>query len=225
MNISTKAFKNGTDHPLHQIWYLMIYRCTNDKYHKYHRYGGRGILVCPKWFNFDDFIIDMYPSYVEGYTLDRINNDGNYEPSNCQWIPREVNSKKDMSKGINKYTLDGVFIEYFEAMSDANISLGLKSNHGGLSRALAQNKPFKCFRWARKDNQECLIKEEMSGKLINTNVAIVQLNKNTLEVIKIWKNAKEIIDVLGVNGGSLSRVCSGKLNSTKGFKWKYQKEI
>lgn len=218
---SVRDSKCKTNHPLHQIWNLMHYRCKSPKYYKFHRYGGRGIKVCPKWENFDDFIIDMYPSYFEGATLDRSDNDGDYSPDNCEWLTRAENSKKDMSKGINQYTLRGEYINSFQAMSDANISLGLKKEHGGLNRAVVQKKPFKGFRWARKSDILNLTQEDMVGKLNNMGISINQLDKDTLELIKVWSNAKEIVSTLSINGGSLSRVCNGKLNSTGGFKWAF----
>ena len=63
----------------------MIARCTNQKNLAYHRYGGRGIVVCKRWRIFPNFYADMGDA-PQNLTLDRINNDGNYEPSNCRWV-------------------------------------------------------------------------------------------------------------------------------------------
>lgn len=65
-------------------WDGMIQRCTNPRNKKYHLYGGRGILVCEPWLTFEQFFADM-GERPEGLTIDRINPDGNYEPSNCRW--------------------------------------------------------------------------------------------------------------------------------------------
>lgn len=71
----------------HVVWMNMIQRCTNKKNPAYKNYGGRGIQVCNRWRLFENFFEDMgHPP--SNLTLDRINNDGNYEPANCRWATR-----------------------------------------------------------------------------------------------------------------------------------------
>lgn len=73
-----------TNTPLHKRWVGMISRCTYKSHAAYKHYGGRGITVCERWMDFNNFIADMgFPP--PGKSLDRINNDGNYEPGNCRW--------------------------------------------------------------------------------------------------------------------------------------------
>ena len=86
---SQRSLKHGLDgEPLYHNWVAMRFRCYNPKSEKYHRYGGRGIKICDEWLdptNFVTWILENLGRPPEGHTLDRINNDGNYEPSNVRW--------------------------------------------------------------------------------------------------------------------------------------------
>lgn len=84
----------------------MMHRVYNQKDPHYKSYGGRGILVCKRWHTINNFIIDMYPTYQKGFTLDRVDNDGNYEPSNIRWATHNIqcrNTRKLMSTNTSGY--------------------------------------------------------------------------------------------------------------------------
>lgn len=78
-------FKNK--HPLYHVWNSMRGRCQNPAYKQWKDYGGRGIRVCERWNSFHLWLADMGPRPT-GYVIDRINNDGDYEPGNCRWTTR-----------------------------------------------------------------------------------------------------------------------------------------
>ena len=80
---------------LYRIWQCMLNRCRRQKDKYYQRYGGRGISVCEEWHSFPQFYEwAVANGYKDNLTIDRIDVDGNYEPSNCQWLTMAENSKK-----------------------------------------------------------------------------------------------------------------------------------
>lgn len=90
---STKlTFKHGRRYNdlTYSSWRSMRRRCCDVKHKYFNNYGGRGITICDRWINdFNAFLQDM-GERPKGYTLDRINNEGNYEPINCKWSDRKT---------------------------------------------------------------------------------------------------------------------------------------
>ena len=79
--------------PEHAAWRDMKSRCMNPKVKCYPRYGGRGVTVCDRWMTFENFLADMGPRPGAGYSIERNNSDGNYEPSNCRWATKLEQSR------------------------------------------------------------------------------------------------------------------------------------
>jgi hypothetical protein len=103
--IKKKTPKHGHyvgDRPtaIYRIWSGMLTRCFNQKMPQYHNYGGRGITVCERWRQFENFLADM-GERPPGMTLDRYpDNDGNYEPGNCRWATMKEQSRNKRSNRL-----------------------------------------------------------------------------------------------------------------------------
>ncbi|MBC8146887.1 MAG: hypothetical protein H8E98_02745 [Bacteroidetes bacterium] len=131
-----KVTKNNISHnlwksPEYSNWNSMIKRCYNKNNSCYKNYGGRGITVCDRWRDpiqgLKNFIKDMGPKPSNEYSIDRIDNDGNYEPSNCRWATQSEqcqNQRTNVIKNIqeaneirikyntNQYTQEDLAKEY-----------------------------------------------------------------------------------------------------------------
>ena len=93
--------------PEYHAWYGMIRRCYTPHYRQFVNYGGRGITVCDRWkTSFMAFLKDIGRRPSPDHSLDRINNDGNYEPGNCRWATN-VEQCNNMRRNV-RFTFDGV---------------------------------------------------------------------------------------------------------------------
>ena len=118
-------------------WRSMLYRCRNSKDKKYYLYGGRGISVCERWAGengFDHFLSDMGPRPSGGYSLDRINTNGNYEPGNCRWATIYEQNRNRRNNRI--VTVDGVsktLAEWCSELGVPDTTVGTRATRNGSS--------------------------------------------------------------------------------------------
>jgi hypothetical protein len=105
--IKEQGYKNKNHgqrkHPLYKMWQGMLRRCNNPKDFGYYNYGARGIKVCDRWLDINNFIEDMYSSYKKGLELDRINNNYDYCKDNCRWVTRKQNMNNTRSNRLIDY--------------------------------------------------------------------------------------------------------------------------
>lgn len=85
-------------------WRNMLQRCERPESPDFSRYGGRGISVCERWHSFAAFLADM-GAKPEGMSIDRIDNDGNYEPGNCRWATKKEQGRNRRTN--RKVTFNG----------------------------------------------------------------------------------------------------------------------
>lgn len=133
----TSYLKHGmSGSKVYQVFQAMKNRCNSVGNEEYHRYGGRGITYSPSWETFEGFWKDMESTFVDGLSLDRINNDGNYCKENCQWVPLAANIAKDVKRReVDQYrvafepTKHLVFMKRWESITKAAEDLGLRASH------------------------------------------------------------------------------------------------
>ncbi len=84
----------------YKSWQAMRQRCENPRYHYFETYGGRGIKVCERWQSFENFLADMGEKPSRSHSIERTNNNGNYEPDNCCWATKKEQSRNTRTNRI-----------------------------------------------------------------------------------------------------------------------------
>lgn len=135
--------KHGKKHSaIYTVWRGMMDRCLNKSSTNYHRYGGRGILICDKWKEFQNFYADMGDPPFKGSQIDRVNNNLGYYLENCRWATRSQNQRNRSNSRV--WIRDGVEYPTLESMAAAH-SVSIQTVHrwcvGGCDKR--RNQTFK----------------------------------------------------------------------------------
>lgn len=97
---------------IYKLWDGMVRRCEDKNHHSYPNYGGRGIRVCNRWrTSFNNFLEDMGEKPGKAYSLDRIDNDGDYTPKNCRWSTKAEQAQNRRMNPRNTSGYTGVSLE------------------------------------------------------------------------------------------------------------------
>lgn len=116
----------GKRTPLHRLWLNMRNRCNNPKTASYRYYGGRGIKVCARWDRFVNFAADVGEHPGSGWTLDRIETDGDYEPGNVRWATRTTQARNRNYNRVSHTTV----VEIREAYAAGARQVDLAAKYG-----------------------------------------------------------------------------------------------
>jgi hypothetical protein len=151
--IQRNTTHNKTYTPEFNVWQKMVDRCRNINNIGYNGYGGRGIRVCDRWKEkFINFLEDMGPKPTNKHTIERKNNEGDYEPSNCRWATRREQARNRRPQRQKEIKEVGVF----RVRNKFRAIIGIKGNsatHLGyfntLDEAIIARESAKIKYWSR----------------------------------------------------------------------------
>lgn len=213
----SKNQTHGMSHTrLYEIWCGMKKRCYNSKERVYNTYGGRGITVCDEWRN--NFLAFYNWSMLNGYSddlsIDRIDNDGNYEPSNCRWATF-TQQQRNTSK-TKRITVDGVskpITEWCDIL--------------GITRAQAESRYNSAIRNKGICSVDDLTKTPSYPKVYteayynrtHTGRKVAQFSKSG-DLIKTYDKIKYVKQD-GFNPNGVLNACRGWSKTASGYIWRY----
>ena len=184
----------------------MMWRCYRKEHTSYKYYGGRGISICDEWQTFKPFYEwALSNGYQENLTLDRIDNNGNYEPSNCRWVTQKIQGNNRRNNHLISYNGETKTIsEWADVLGITHQALEyrLMSPSWTIAEALTiKNK-------SRSVEQPSFRKP------------IYQKNTNG-EIIKKWDSISDAAKTLKIHNENLSRALSNPNYTAGGYKWQY----
>jgi hypothetical protein len=122
----------------YRIWQAMLNRCRNKNLYQFKDWGGRGISVCERWLKYENFLNDMGEA-APGSSIDRIDNDGNYEPKNCRWATvQQQNRNKKSNRNLTFNGKTKCLKDWADDIGIDQTSLSERLEKWDLQRALTQ---------------------------------------------------------------------------------------
>ena len=198
----TRTKDSRTNHPLYGLWKQMISRCENPQVKHYDCYGGRGISVCKDWHDFWKFVewSDSVGGRPNGFTLDRKDNNGNYEPSNCRWADWDTQANNKSSNIMLTYNGKTQSIQQWSKQLGMNPQTLLNRHNRGWSVEEILTTPANTERKSRK--RPSVLQCDLSGNTLCTYENLSSIPKE-------------------FNKENVRMCCVGKRNTHKGYIWKY----
>ncbi len=194
-----------TKERIYRIYRCMKTRCYNPNDSSYKDYGGRGITICDEWNN--DFLSfyewSMKNGYAENLSIDRIDNDGNYEPSNCRWATSQMQA--DNKRNVIKFVLDGKERTLRELSEEYGVNY--RTLHARIKRGMLIDEALKV------------------GEYRANGYETAKIDLETGEVLAVYESARKAAQENGMsNSSGIQLCCAGKAISSGGFGWEYTGE-
>lgn len=184
-------------------WRGMMERCSNPAHASYHLYGGRGISVCDRWHDADLFIEDM-GKRPEGYSIDRVDPDGNYEPENCRWIP------------CNEQALT---TRHFLRVGPCSNCGDGRGNRKGLCHACNEYQRRNGYHRPIDPRKREVFRRSKQGL---SNSKPVRQEALDGSLIARYSSVKDAAATVGVTPSAIVCCLKGKSLTSAGFIWKYE---
>lgn len=161
---------------LYKVWGGMIRRCEDAHHKSFKGYGARGISVCSRWHSFEAFRNDMGERPSPRHTIERVNNDGNYEPGNCRWATLQEQARNRRSARI--LTIFGESKSVIEWSEDSRCAVG----YDAFSQRV-------CSGWAPEDALTRQLYSRLPELFRNGNARVVQFNGEDLirDGYRVWE--------------------------------------